>query len=217
MKLKQLFESSNQIDINRFFADTHEYLEMCMNTNTDSILWHGSYSLSNGEHKFLLRLGPRDSGGDLFDAYNSWAKSKFGIEPRKWMFCVSHANGVRDYGKAHAVFPIGRFDWFKINGINDFYFDFGAVMRKYASHGKYPDEIAELTKMLDTHLEQGDIVFNENFYSVLKHSGEEVMIRCDRFYSFTIDSMRYLLTQECDDKFAKYKTFLQKVLRDIQE
>ena len=118
MKLKQLFESSNQDDLVNFLEDCRPYIERCMEVrglDYPIFLYHGSNSIAPGlkEVPFRLRNAGKDTPKHIFNSLNKATSDMFGVEPRRWLFVSSNHTAASSYGEKTAiVFPTGNdFQW----------------------------------------------------------------------------------------------------------
>ena len=212
MKLHQLYESEDRFPtLDAFIESVKPYLDLCMTSGTNRVLWHGSHSINSRRflYDFKLRQDPRDTPRHVFDAYNAWAKDKYGIEPRKWLFCYPNRSVPSEYGMPHAIFPVGEFEWFKVNGEEDFFITFSARVRN-SSMG----EQEALYDMLNTAHSENRIVHNKRFDLVINDFTEEVMIFGTKFYAFDSASLLTVINQDLkNEALTRYVEYLRKAMR----
>lgn len=237
MKLKQLFESLSAEKLVKFLADCEPYLDMCMKVNNvkPSFLFHGTKNAVMGlkEIPFRLRGQGRDMPKDIFDALNeSMAEMFGGLEPRRWLFVTSEHLRTRRYGNTVVVFPTGtKFQWFKIDGVNDLYVDLrddiSQAWEDYYKEQKFEKEIyareaydkfsiAYTRDYLDYRFSSSDFVLNNKFDTLFANS-DEIMVFGDTFYSILPDELENLIktASGLTPKQQKYVDWLSAELKRL--
>ena len=212
MKLHQLYESEDRFPtLDAFIESVKHYLDLCMTSGQNNVLWHGSHQITDRRflYDFRLRTGPRDTPRHVFDAYNAWTKREYGIEPRKWLFCYPSRSTPSEYGRAYAIFPVGEFEWFKVEGEEDFFITFSRQVRN-SSMG----EQEAMYYILDTAKSEKRIVYNKRFDLVMNDFTEEVMIFGTKFYAFDSESLLTVINQDLkNESLQHYVEYLRKALR----
>lgn len=212
MKLHQLYESEDRFPaLDAFIEATKYYLDLCMKSGVHRLLWHGSYKINESRflYDFRLREDPRDTPRHVFDAYNNWTEKHYGIQPRRWLFCYPNKSVPSEYGKPSAIFPIGKFEWFKIVGEEDFFISLSQKIRN-SSLG----EQEAMYEMLHTAKSEGRIIHNTDFEKVMHEFTEETMIFGTKFYAFDRQSLRTVLEQPLQNEELKpYVDFINASIR----
>jgi hypothetical protein len=189
----KLFELQELLTIEKFKSDCAPFLKDMKGAET--LPYHGSFSdFSDYEIRtFKPRSGPRDTNPILHKEINAVLHDRFDHEDiRNWMFITGSTGVARQYGKRHAVFPIGsnyHYVWSPFvedmsthhtthmdranadEKVKHLPYD---ARREYANN-TFLDDVATTPFKIDTDLKDGLDSFNE------------IHLKCERFYLFLCD------------------------------
>lgn len=203
MRFKDFLTEDEAFDLEKFKKDCAYFFEQ---TDGKAVMWHGTKNAPSDWkiNRFTHRQGPRDSSRFLHDSLNKFFEEKFNYPFRNGLFVSGVKTVASVYGTRCAIFPIGKFYW--LSTANKSYADMTNVFTRFREKAKQSanefdyDEIQEVAwELMKDKLQKLEWVYNENLLYAID-SGAEVMLVCDKFYTFNFVGDTY---QEIVEPYLK--------------
>jgi hypothetical protein len=201
------FLTEEKFDIEKFKIDCAPFLK----ESKGNILYHGTANTVYGYEitQWKEREKPTNSPKVLHDKLNELFKKMFGYPIRNWLFTTGnletswlYSGSINRYIST-AIFPIGEYEYVYASDkdAEDLYTMYSSYLTdvsiKNATMPRSEKDIAA-TNLLLKKVPHLHWKFNEDLISGIK-SGNEVMIKCNKFYQFNTT----------DDEYKKVREYLK--------
>jgi hypothetical protein len=186
MKIRELFES--ETDAAKIIEMINEECAPFLRAAQGGLIYRG---LKNPQSEFLrkeVRIDrrPKSSSQKVHELVDAWFQQQFGINGRSAaLFATGELVDAQTYGRVHAIFPIGSFEFLWSPDVSDLFFQTGLdqaiiqAMRGAASKGANV-EAAE-AEAADKYLSKLKYT-DKNFIDAID-SGNEIMIQCAEYFA----------------------------------
>lgn len=191
ISFKQFLTEASAFDVEKFYSDCKFTLDF-LPDDGKTFLYHGTKSPpSTWEIKqWKPRVNPRNTPMLVHNKLNNIFSAQFGEPIRNWLFCTGRVDDAFMYGTPTIIFPIGKFDWVcaqnsDLYDLTTAFILFRDNAREELGLGK-PAEVNDLALAnLSDLISDSKWWHNEHLFKCLV-SSHEIMLKCDKFYSFNL-------------------------------
>jgi len=194
---KQFITENDDFDLEKFKTDCDFFLSNMKGPS--SLLWRG---IQNPPKDYAIlpfteRTKTLDTPPHVHAFLNSYYREKIGYPIRNWLFTTGSKREADQYtdsrGGPSVVFPTGNFSWFcfKDKELKDLWLYINRLsddINKVFTDEK--EATFQLYDSLETVLDAREFWFNEDLKACIE-SGNEIMIKCDRYYLFNPDNIAF--------------------------
>jgi len=179
MRYSELTEDLKRSDIKKYMKIAHKIKKDCqpyLNATTTPLSLYRGMSQSDAFGIRSIRLDDRNTQAMPEDKHiqlNDYFTAAFGEPFRNSMFCLGDREAAGEFGSLNLVFPIGDFSFCwapKVDDLNNFRYR-NAMPKQQAEFQKWVGTLGYTTKNLDAGIE----------------SGNEIMVRCEKYYAVNVD------------------------------
>ena len=189
----------DDFDLDKFKKDCAFYLGELKGSQGNLVMYRGASFKGTKNwaiNKWEARWSPMSTPDYIHKKLNEFFTEKFGEPIRNWIFASGHNAVATVYGKAYAIFPIGKFEW--ISGINkeskdmtSFFWDTKDATPIDNKNDPSGDKRMESTwdRMLSK-LKHFRWYHNTDIKECLR-AGNEIMFKCGEYYIFDLNGSVY--------------------------